>query len=91
MGYTIDPDTGVRSSTTLTNISFPTGAPIAAKQTSKVTAVMNLDARAEIAGPTHNRATYGTSVEVFDSLGAPMPCPSTLKSRTLASGSSTTA
>ncbi len=71
MGYTIDPDTGVRSSTTLTNISFPTGAPIAAKQTSKVTAVMNLDARAEIAGPTHNRATYGTSVEVFDSLGAP--------------------
>ena len=72
-GYKVNPDTGARDSVSLSNLVFPAGSPIAAKQTNKISAAMNLDARAEVAGATHNRATYGTSLEVFDSLGVAHP------------------
>ena len=82
MGYTVDPTTGKPSSVTMTNITFPTGKPIPAKQTEAITAVLNLDARATLAAgdasatppiaPTP-RATYGTSLQVFDTLGVAHP------------------
>ena len=82
MGYTVDPTTGQRNSVTPTELVFPTGAPIPAKATQNVTAVLNLDARANLAAgdatatppiaPTP-RATYGTSLQVYDSLGAAQP------------------
>ena len=73
-GYGVDPDTGVRSSVALTDLVFPTGAPIAAKQTGSVTATLNLDARVDHAvTPTPARATYGTSLEVFDEQGMATP------------------
>ena len=82
MGYTVDPDTGLRNSVALGPITFPTGAPIPAKQTNNVSAILNLDARANLAegdatatppiDPTP-RATYGTSLQVFDSLGVAHP------------------
>jgi len=73
-GYTVNPDTGVRSSVSLTDLVFPSGAPIAAKPTSNVTAVLNLDARVDhTATPAPARATYGTSLEVFDEQGMATP------------------
>ncbi len=48
MGYKMDPATGLASSSTVA-LSFPAGAPIAAKQTGKITATLNLDARANLA------------------------------------------
>ena len=73
-GYAIDPATGVRTSVALTNLVFPTGAPIAAKQTDNVKAVINLDARVDhTATPAPARATYGTSLEVFDEQGMATP------------------
>ena len=73
-GYAIDPNTGVRTSVALTNLVFPTGAPIAAKQTDNVKAVINLDARVDqTATPAPARATYGTSLEVFDEQGMATP------------------
>ena len=80
MGYPVDPATGRPSSTTLTSLTFPTGAPIPAQATSKISAILNLDARANLAAgdpsatppiePTP-RSTYGTSLQVFDTLGVP--------------------
>lgn len=73
-GYKINPDTGARESVSLGNLVFPTGAPIAAKQTDAVTAVINLDARVDQnATPTPARATFGTSLEVFDEQGMATP------------------
>lgn len=82
MGYPVDPNTGLRTSVTPTELIFPTGAPIPAKQTQNIWATLNLDARANLAAgdpaatppiePTP-RATYGTSVTVYDSLGAAHP------------------
>ena len=73
-GYAIDPNTGVRTSVALTNLVFPTGAPIAAKQTDNVKATINLDARVDQdAVPAPARATYGTSLEVFDEQGMATP------------------
>lgn len=73
-GYAIDPTTGARTSVALTNLVFPTGAPIAAKQTDSVKAVINLDARVDqTATPAPARATYGTSLEVFDEQGMATP------------------
>lgn len=82
MGYTVDPNTGARNSVALGPITFPTGAPIPAKQSSSISAILNLDARANMAAgdatatppiaPTP-RATYGTSLQVFDSLGVAHP------------------
>lgn len=73
-GYQIDPETGVRNSVTLTNLEFPTGAPIAAKATGNVKATLNLDARIDHTDtPKPARATYGTSLEVFDDQGMATP------------------
>ena len=82
MGYPIDPLSGLTSSTTLEAIKFPTGQPIPAKQSTQVTALLNLNARAQNAAgdaaatppiAATPRATYGTSLEVYDSQGMPTP------------------
>jgi len=73
-GYTVDPTTGLRNSVALSNLVFPAGTPIPAKQTSTVTATLNLDARVDQnAVPAPARATYGTSLEVFDEQGMATP------------------
>ena len=78
MGYTVDPVTGERNSVELSELAFPVGQPIPAKQTTAVTATLNLDARAGLAAgdplatppvAATPRATYGTSLQVYDSLG----------------------
>ena len=73
-GYTVDPTTGLRTSVALSNLVFPAGTPIPAKQTSTVTATLNLDARVDQnAVPAPARSTYGTSLEVFDEQGMATP------------------
>lgn len=75
-GYPLDPNTGLRTSTSLTDLVFPTGTPIPAKQTNNVKATLNLDARVDQnANPAPPRATYGTSLEVFDQQGMATPLP----------------
>ncbi len=69
MGFKVDPTTGLSTSVPQP-LSFPTGAPIQAKQTKEITAVLNLDARATGTEPP---GTYATSVIVYDSLGTPIP------------------
>lgn len=83
MGYLVDPTTGKpMAGATPVPLSFPTGQPIPAKQTGKVNVELNLDARATVAAgdPTATppieatpRATYGTSLNVYDSLGTAIP------------------
>ena len=82
MGYPVDPVTGLRTGTDPIPMVFPTAEPIPAKQTTKITAAFNLDARAtDAAGdptatppiPATPRATYGTSINVFDSQGVAKP------------------
>ena len=82
MGYAIDPATGLTNSTTVQALKFPTGQPIPAKQTTQITALLNLDARATNAAGDATatppvaatpRATYGTSLEVYDSQGLATP------------------
>ena len=46
LGYPIDPATGLRTATVPGPLNFPSSQPIAAKQTTTVTAAFNLDARA---------------------------------------------
>ena len=46
MGFKVDPATGL-STSEAQPLSFPTGAPIPAKPTDRITATLNLDARAE--------------------------------------------
>lgn len=75
MGYTTDFD-GAATSTTLTEMVIPTGAPIPAQQTTDIAVEFNLDARAEVAAtavPPTPYTTYGTSVNAFDSQGVPIP------------------
>ena len=82
MGYPVDPTTGLRMGTDPVPMVFPTSEPIPAKQTTSITAAFNLDARAtDAAGnptatppvPATPRATYGTSINVFDSQGVAKP------------------
>lgn len=82
MGYPIDPATGLTSGTTLEPLKFPTGQPIPAKETTEITASLNLSAGAKNAAgdpaavppvPATPRATYGTSIEVYDSQGIATP------------------
>lgn len=82
MGYPVDPATGLISSTTLEALKFPTGQPIPAKETTEITASLNLSAGAPNAAgdpaavppvPATPRATYGTSIEVYDSQGIATP------------------
>ncbi|NMM85401.1 flagellar biosynthesis protein FlgE [Rhodococcus sp. SRB_17] len=87
MGFKVDPATGVGTSMA-TPLSFPTGAPIQAKQTGSIKATLNVDARANLAAgvaadPTATppvaavaatpRSTYGTSINVYDSQGVATP------------------
>ena len=72
-GYKVDASTDTRSSVVLSDLVFPTGAPIEAKPTSQVTATLNLDATEETATANTSRALFGTSLEVFDSQGMATP------------------
>jgi flagellar hook protein FlgE len=76
MGYPTDL-TGQATSVTAQPLSLPTSAPIAAKQTTAITAEFNLDARANTvynAGTnTPPYTTYGTALSVYDSQGVPIP------------------
>ena len=81
MGFKVDPATGL-STSEAQPLSFPTGAPIQAKQTLNITAAMNLDARAKDAVgdpaatppiPATPRSTYGTSINVYDTQGVAVP------------------
>ena len=82
MGYPVDPVTGKRSGTDPIPMVFPTAEPIPAKQTTSITAAFNLPATARDAAgdpaatppiPPTPRATYGTSINVFDSQGVAKP------------------
>lgn len=83
LGYVVDPTTGKPlSGADPVPLVFPTSAPIAAKQTSKIALGLNLDARApDAAGdptatppiPPTPRTTYGTSLNVYDSQGVAKP------------------
>ncbi len=82
MGYPVDPVTGLRTGTDPIPLVFPTAQPIAAKQTTKITADFNLPATAPNAAgnptatppvPATPRATYGTSINVYDSQGVAKP------------------
>ena len=81
MGFRVDPATGL-STSEAQPLSFPTGAPIQAKQTESIKATLNLDARAkDSAGdatatppvPATPRSTYGTSINVYDTQGVATP------------------
>lgn len=83
MGYPVDPATGkVQTGVQPVPMTFPSGQPIAAKATAKVEVDLNLDARAHDAvgdptatppSPATSRATYGTSLTVYDSQGIGTP------------------
>ena len=82
MGYPIDPITGLRTSGTAAPLSFPTAAPIPAKQTTAIQTAFNLDARTPDAkgNPSATppvaatpRTAYGTSLNVYDSQGVATP------------------
>ena len=81
MGFRVDPTTGLSTSEPQP-LSFPTGAPIQAKQTGAIKATLNLDARAKLAAgdatttppiPATPRSTYGTSINVYDTQGVAVP------------------
>ena len=81
MGFKVNPTTGLSTSEPQP-LSFPTGAPIQAQQTSTIKAVLNLDARAKNAAgdpaasppvPATPRSTYGTSINVYDTQGVATP------------------
>ena len=72
MGYPVDPATGKPTAGSPRPLVFPTGEPIPAKRTTTITASFNLDARAVAAAtatPPTPRATYGTSINVYDDQG----------------------
>ena len=83
LGYPVDLETGqILTSAERISMVFPTGKPIAAQQTSKVSVDLNLDARAQLAAgdasatppiPATPRATYGTSFSVYDQQGTSVP------------------
>ncbi|WP_313077567.1 flagellar hook protein FlgE [Melaminivora sp.] len=77
MGYLPDPQSGkIQLSGAPQPVSFPTNALIPAKETTSITATMNLDARATDAAastPRTPRSTYGTSINVYDSQGVATP------------------
>lgn len=75
MGYPTD-TAGNTTSTEAGKLQLPTTAPIPGKQTTKITAEFNLDARAVEAAsvtPPTPRGTYGTALPVYDSQGTPVP------------------
>jgi flagellar hook protein FlgE len=81
MGFTTD-IAGNTTSTSISPLVVPTGAPIAANATTAVKAEFNLDARAAIATPMPIVAgtpivppytTYGTTMNGFDAQGVVVP------------------
>ena len=71
MGYPTD-STGKPTSTSPQALQLPTGAPLPASATTKVTAEFNLDARAAVYNAGLNippYTTYGTAITVYDSQG----------------------
>ena len=75
MGYPTDP-AGNRLSFESSPLSLPTGGPIPAAVTTKISAEFNLDARAVVAAtavPPTPPSTYGTSLVAFDSQGLEVP------------------
>jgi len=72
MGYPTDV-TGATTSFTTQKLKVPTGAPIAAKPTTSITAEFNLDARAPTAIPSTSASQYGTSLIAYDSQGVQVP------------------
>lgn len=69
MGNALDPATGLPTATRAP-ISFPSTGGIPAKQTTTVSANLNLDSRTADGA---ERIANGTSLQVFDSLGNPHP------------------
>ncbi len=75
MGYPTDA-AGVRQSFDAAPLKLPTGAPIPAKQTTRMAAEITLDASAVVAStatPPTPLKTYGTSLTAFDSQGLEVP------------------
>jgi flagellar hook protein FlgE len=75
MGFLPDA-TGTSYSASTSPLVIPTGAPIAAKATSAITAQFNLDARAVIAAtavPPTPYSTYGTTMNGYDAQGVAVP------------------
>jgi flagellar hook protein FlgE len=75
MGYPTTP-AGVRTSSSVQPLSLPTGSPIAAKETSKMSADITLDASAAVAStatPPTPLQTYGTSLTAYDPQGLEIP------------------
>ena len=72
MGYPTDV-AGNTTSFTTAKLSVPTGAPIAAKQTTTISAEFNLDARAPKAATGTSATQYGTSLTAYDSQGVATP------------------
>jgi len=75
MGYPTDTK-GVRQSFDTQPLRLPTGSPIPAKQTTKMSAEITLDATAVVAStatPPTPLSTYGTSLTAFDPQGLEVP------------------
>ena len=79
-GYQLDPNTGIKTSTTAGPLQLPTSKPVPASATTVISAEFNLDARIlnntalTAAGKAINpRSTFGTSLNAFDSQGVPTP------------------
>ena len=75
MGYPTD-SAGVRQSFDAQPLRLPTGTPIPAKQTTKMSAEITLDASAAVAAtavPPTPLQTYGTSLTAFDPQGLEIP------------------
>jgi flagellar hook protein FlgE len=86
MGYPTDKN-GIKTSSTLTAMHMPTGAPIAASATANIMAELNLPTAATVAAgapakpgppavaavPATPRSAYGTSLTTFDSQGTAVP------------------
>lgn len=76
MGYQTDLLGNRTGGVDLKPLTLPTSAPIAASATEKITAELNLDARAKPAiqsNPATPISTYGTTVTAFDSQGIEVP------------------
>lgn len=81
MGFPTDIK-GNSTSTTIQALTLPTGAPIAAKQTTSIAVELNLDARAQLTAGNSTatppiaaipRSTFATSINIFDSQGVAIP------------------
>ena len=67
---------GNATSTTLTPLAIPTGAPIPAKETANLAIQMNLNSSSQVAtstSPPPPITTYGTSINSYDALGNVVP------------------